>query len=105
LEQSGCASVCVNSCKVPSQRWLGADFGMPLHIRPNYDDFSCTWKFGVEPPPLAQDEAVLVPCFSQCDSQFKGQKDALRQARRVELGYGVVDGVDTFTGADELSLL
>jgi hypothetical protein len=27
LEQSGCASVCVNSCKAPSQEWLGEDFG------------------------------------------------------------------------------
>ena len=27
LEQSGCASVCVNSCKAPSQEWLAEDFG------------------------------------------------------------------------------
>lgn len=40
-----------------AQAWLGEDFGMPVHIEPNYDDFSCRWRFGVEPPPLMEDEA------------------------------------------------
>jgi hypothetical protein len=46
IESTQCASVCVNTCKVPSQEWLFKDFGMNVHIRPNYDDFSCHWKFG-----------------------------------------------------------
>ena len=98
LEQSGCASVCVNSCKAPSQEWLGEDFGMDLHIQPNYDDFSCQWKFDVKPPPLYEDAAVMVPCFTNCPSEYKGEKDAWRQAARVKTGVGVVDGVDTYTG-------
>jgi len=49
IESTQCASVCVNSCKVPSQEWLFKDFGMNVHIRPNYDDFSCNWKFGERP--------------------------------------------------------
>jgi len=77
LEQSGCASVCVNSCKVPSQEWLRDDFGMELHIQPNYDDFSCRWRFGKVAPPLEEDEAVMVPCFAKCPSKFRGDKDAL----------------------------
>jgi len=32
--------------------------------QPNYDDFSCQWKFNREPPPLEEDEAVMVPCFA-----------------------------------------
>jgi len=83
LEQSKCASVCVNTCKVPSQGWLKEDFGMELHIQPNYDDFSCRWRFGVKAPPLAEDEAVMVPCFAQCPSQFKGTKDALSMRERL----------------------
>ena len=98
LEQSGCASVCVNSCKAPSQEWLGEDFGMDLHIQPNYDDFSCQWKFDVKPPPLYEDAAVMVPCFTNCPSEYKGEKDAWRQAARVRSGVGIVDGVDTYTG-------
>lgn len=83
LENANCASVCVNTCKVPSQEWLTADFGMPLHIQPNYDDFSCRWRFGVEAPPLYEDEAVMVPCFTSCPSIVKGKKDAL--SRREQL--------------------
>ena len=98
LEQSGCASVCVNSCKAPSQEWLGEDFGMDLHIQPNYDDFSCQWKFDVKPPPLYEDAAVMVPCFTNCPSEYKGEKDAWRQAARVKSGFGVDDGIDAYTG-------
>mmetsp|Transcript_39145 Transcript_39145/g.122448 ORF Transcript_39145/g.122448 Transcript_39145/m.122448 type:complete len:379 (-) Transcript_39145:37-1173(-) len=89
LESSSCASVCVNSCKVPSQEWLREDFGMPIHIQPNYDDFSCVWKFGVEPPPLYEDEAIMVPCFANCDSNYKGQANFRERAMKM----GFVDGL------------
>lgn len=79
LETAQCASVCVNSCKVPTQEWLKEDFGLDLHIQPNYQDFSCKWEFAKVPPPLAQDEAILTPCFALCPSEFKGQKDAAKQ--------------------------
>jgi hypothetical protein len=98
LETSQCASVCVNTCKAPSQEWLKEDFGMDLHIQPNYDDFSCQWKFNTPPPPLYEDAAVMVPCFAKCDSEYKGEKDAFRQRVRVQTGVGIVDGVDTYTG-------
>jgi hypothetical protein len=77
LESAQCASVCVNTCKVPSQEWLKDDFGMNLHIQPNYDDFTCRWKFGKEAPPLMEDEAVMSPCFTKCPTKVKGAKDAL----------------------------
>ncbi|OLP86106.1 Beta-carotene isomerase D27, chloroplastic [Symbiodinium microadriaticum] len=83
LESANCASVCVNTCKVPSQGWLTDDFGMKLHIQPNYDDFSCRWKFGVEAPPLEEDEAVMVPCFTTCPSEYKGTKDALSMRQKL----------------------
>jgi len=69
LEQSNCASVCVNTCKVPSQTWLGDDFGMKVHIQPNYDDFSCRWRFGRQPPPPPTPVlplAVLCTCAGHC---------------------------------------
>jgi hypothetical protein len=67
-------------------------------LQPNYDDFSCQWKFNVQPPPLAEDEAVMVPCFSKCDSAVKGQKDAYRQLMRIDSGFGMKGGVDKYTG-------
>ncbi|EFJ43024.1 hypothetical protein VOLCADRAFT_106966 [Volvox carteri f. nagariensis] len=41
LEQAGCASVCINSCKIPTQTFFAKDMGLPLTMTPNYDDFSC----------------------------------------------------------------
>jgi hypothetical protein len=70
----------------------------PLQTQPNYSDFSCTWSFGKVPPPLALDDALLVPCFTACPSSVRGQKDASRQRARVARGVGIVNGVDTFTG-------
>jgi len=84
LEAAQCASVCVNSCKVPTQNWLGDDFGLKLHIQPNYTDYSCTWSFGKEAPPLEKDDALNVPCFTKCTSADKGRNDAAKAIRRAE---------------------
>ena len=84
LEAAQCASVCVNSCKVPTQQWMADDFGLKLHIQPNYNDFSCTWSFGKEAPPLEKDDALNVPCFSKCTSADKGRNDAAKAIRRAE---------------------
>jgi hypothetical protein len=53
---------------------------------------------GVKPPPLIEDEAIMVPCFAKCDSEFKGEKDAFRQRLRAESGFGMEGGVDKYTG-------
>ena len=41
LEQSGCAAVCINSCKVPTQEFFAKNMGLQLTMTPNYEDFSC----------------------------------------------------------------
>ena len=51
VEEAGCASVCVNSCKVPTQAWLREDFGVDLRVTPDYEDFSCKFEFGQVPLP------------------------------------------------------
>ena len=61
---------------------------MDLHIQPNYDDFSCQWKFNTTPP-LYEDAAVMVPRFAARDSEYKGEKDAFRQRVRVQTGVGI----------------
>eukprot|EP00775_Hariotina_reticulata_P008624 gene8624-8805_t len=66
LEQSGCASICINSCKVPTQEFFEKDMGLPLTMTPNYEDFSCQFAFGKTPLPQSQDEIViLADKFSQ----------------------------------------
>ena len=39
LEESGCASVCVNSCKIPTQKFFIENMGLPLSMEPDYETF------------------------------------------------------------------
>lgn len=78
LEETGCASVCLNSCKVPTQEFFEKDMGLALTMTPNYDDFSCQFSFGLQPKPAAEDDAFQTPCFSQCPSKRKHSAAAQR---------------------------
>ena len=49
LEEAGCASVCLNSCKAPTQAFFSRHMGLPLDMRPNYEDYSCQFRWA---PPL-----------------------------------------------------
>lgn len=71
LEESQCASVCINACKIPSQQWLKDDFNIDVHVQPNFEDFSCVWQFGTPAPPLEEDDAAHVPCFPVCPTTSK----------------------------------
>lgn len=67
LEQSGCVGLCVNLCKVPTQTFFTEDFGIPLTMTPNFEDFSCEMVFGQAPPALETEAAYHQPCLShQC---------------------------------------
>eukprot|EP00240_Pyramimonas_obovata_P005969 CAMPEP_0118957740 /NCGR_PEP_ID=MMETSP1169-20130426/62266_1 /TAXON_ID=36882 /ORGANISM="Pyramimonas obovata, Strain CCMP722" /LENGTH=334 /DNA_ID=CAMNT_0006905839 /DNA_START=223 /DNA_END=1227 /DNA_ORIENTATION=- len=70
LEESGpCAGTCMNNCKVPTQRWMLEDFGVPVRVTPNYEDYSCTFAYGVEPLDAMEDPGYDVPCFSTCEKR------------------------------------
>eukprot|EP00211_Chloroparvula_japonica_P016590 CAMPEP_0119138312 /NCGR_PEP_ID=MMETSP1310-20130426/25412_1 /TAXON_ID=464262 /ORGANISM="Genus nov. species nov., Strain RCC2339" /LENGTH=187 /DNA_ID=CAMNT_0007129491 /DNA_START=1 /DNA_END=564 /DNA_ORIENTATION=- len=70
LEEAGCAAVCVNSCKLPTQTFFAEDMGLPLAMAPNYDDFSCQFSFGVQPAgPEEEAEVFSTPCFAGCPSK------------------------------------
>jgi len=66
LEEAGCASVCVNACKMPTQAFFNEDMGVPMRMLPDYDTLECRFQFGV--PPTAEDEAEArtTPCFGAC---------------------------------------
>ena len=66
LEEAGCASICVNSCKMPTQDFFNKDMGIPCTIVPNYDDLSCQFQFGYEPTLADELDARSVPCFDLC---------------------------------------
>ncbi|CAN0898237.1 Beta-carotene isomerase D27, chloroplastic [Linum grandiflorum] len=66
LEQSNCVGMCSNLCKVPSQTFIQASFGLPVNMVPNFDDMSCDMIFGEEPPPLSEDPVFKQPCSKLC---------------------------------------
>jgi hypothetical protein len=63
LEQSGCVGMCINMCKLPTQRFFTEEFGIPLTMTPNFEDLSCEMVFGQVPPPLANEAASRQPCL------------------------------------------
>ncbi|MEL7143941.1 MAG: DUF4033 domain-containing protein [Cyanobacteria bacterium J06643_4] len=66
LEDSQCVGMCVNMCKLPTQRFFTEKFGIPLTMTPNFEDFSCQMVFGNVPPSPSEDEANLQPCLADC---------------------------------------
>lgn len=84
LEEAGCASICINSCKAPTQAFFARDMGLPLTMTPNYEDFSCQFAFGRTPGPQAADESFATPCFQQCPTK----KPAVGQAQCHKVAPG-----------------
>lgn len=68
LEESGCASVCVNSCKIPTQNFFMQDMGLPLTMTPDYETFECQFSFGLTPTDQGELDAKDTPCLSRCPS-------------------------------------
>jgi hypothetical protein len=66
LEESGCASICVNSCKIPTQNFFAQDMGLPLTMEPNYETFECQFSFGRTPDSSTELDAKSTPCLSRC---------------------------------------
>ena len=67
LQESGCTGMCVNMCKTATQDFFVNDFGLPLTIKPNFEDKSCDFYFGLTPPPIEKDEALT---FEELDLIF-----------------------------------
>jgi hypothetical protein len=56
LESGSCASLCVNSCKIPTQQFFNEDMGVKMRIIPDYKTFECRFEFGVEPTEEDEEE-------------------------------------------------
>ncbi len=63
LEESGCVGMCLNMCKIPTQKFFTESFGIPLTMTPDFEDFSCKMVFGQNPPPLETESASSHPCL------------------------------------------
>jgi hypothetical protein len=68
LEESGCASICVNACKIPTQRFFMDDMGLKLTMTPDYETGECQFSYGLTPSPEEELKARNTPCLSRCPS-------------------------------------
>jgi hypothetical protein len=68
LEESQCASTCVNSCKIPTQNFFRENMGLGLTMTPDYATGECQFAFGVLPTEEEEMEARNTPCLSRCPS-------------------------------------
>ena len=66
LEESGCASVCVNSCKIPTQNFFANQMGLPLTMEPDYETYECQFSFGRTPDATTEQVATQTPCLARC---------------------------------------
>lgn len=64
--------MCVNLCKTPTQTFFTQELGMPLTMKPNFEDYSCDMVFGQKPPALSDDEVNLQPCYTECPQSKAG---------------------------------
>jgi hypothetical protein len=67
LEQGGCKGLCVNMCKLPTERFFSHRWGTPVTLSPNFETLQCQLSFGVAPPP-EEEVANLLPagCLEGC---------------------------------------
>jgi hypothetical protein len=82
LEQSRCVGMCVNMCKLPTQAFFTRDFGIPLTMTPNFEDFSCDMVFGAPPPPLETEAAYQAPCLINHGSLSSPQSQPCPKVRQ-----------------------
>jgi Beta-carotene isomerase D27-like, C-terminal len=66
LEENGCVGTCISSCKSATEAFFARSMGHPLYIEPDFEDYSCKFRFGVEPPPASEQKCLSEPCFRSC---------------------------------------
>lgn len=68
LEESQCASICVNSCKIPTQNFFRQNMGLALTMTPDYETGECQFSFGKLPTEEEERLAKETPCLMRCPS-------------------------------------
>lgn len=69
LEESGCVGMCVNMCKLPTQKFFTESFGIPVTMTPNFKDLSCDLIFGKVALPIEEDPVYDQECLiNYCDT-------------------------------------
>ena len=66
LDESGCAGLCLNMCKRPTEKFFADEWGVPLHMQPNFETHECSLAFGVVPLPAESDPSIPQGCLTGC---------------------------------------
>ncbi|XP_058737991.1 beta-carotene isomerase D27, chloroplastic-like [Vicia villosa] len=77
LEETNCAGMCINLCKIPTQSFIKNALGMPVNMIPNFDDMSCEMIFGQDPPSSMDDPSLNQPCYKQCKAYKSHETNCL----------------------------
>lgn len=51
--------------QIPTQTFFTETFGLPLTMKPDFEDLSCEMVFGETPSPIHLDEVYNEPCFTK----------------------------------------
>ena len=66
LEHGGCKGMCIHMCKLPTERMFAEQWGLPVHMAPNFETCECQLSFGVVPPPVEEDATLPTGCLGSC---------------------------------------
>ena len=108
LEESGCASVCVNSCKIPTQNFFIEDMGLPLTMTPDYETYECQFNFGVMPSEQGELDSKNTPCLSRCPSAggmraFHNNNDNIKSGG-IATSTTITNGSSSSSASDSAAL-
>jgi hypothetical protein len=81
LESSNCVGMCINMCKLPTQDFFTRDFGIPLTMVPDFEDYSCEMVFGQIPPPLEEEAVYYQPCLRDRCPTAQAQAESCPKVR------------------------
>jgi hypothetical protein len=79
LEQSQCVGMCINMCKLPTQKFFTEGFGIPLTMTPNFEDLSCEMVFGLPASDLPTEDCYQQTCLQTCPTATKLPCPKVRQ--------------------------
>ena len=68
LEELQCASICVNSCKIPTQNFFRQNMELELTMTPDYSMGECQFAFGKAPTEKEEWLARETPRLMRCPS-------------------------------------
>jgi len=91
LDEAKCKSACLHLCKAPTQDFFNNELGLPLYMKPNFEDCSCEMFFGVSPPAIKDDPAYKEPCYVACPAVHKRVRDGAT-GEKVSLQHPLLQG-------------